>query len=648
MHNLLRPFSSLKNQIYIFCWLIILLFGILAYHNSFSGVFLFDDETQILDNKELQTLAWPWGFLQNTRRPLLYFTLALNYHLGSNNVFGYHLFNLIVHLLAGILLFEILRLTFSRFNLSVKGALGFALSAAVFWTVHPLQTQSVTYIIQRAESLMGMFYLMAVWAAIRYFLSKHLGWIIVASLASLLSGLTKEVAVTIPFLIFFYDRAFVSKTFQQAFREHKQIYVGLLVPLAVMFYLFFTVPSVEGKPTAGFQCVGMTPWQYLVNQPAVILHYLKLAFWPHPLVLDYGWLPAERLGEWAIPFLLVSCLFIMSIYVYIFRPQIGFWALGFFILLSPSSSIIPLKDLAFEHRMYLPLLCVIVLAVQSVLWVLNRFIPQKQRLWWGLIMAGIVIEIFSFLTIYRNQDYYDVLHMWEDVARKRPENGRAYYNLGATSIANAMKYYEEALRHPSDQKIYTWANYNLGILAGEDKRFEEAQRYYEKAIQSDPDYFKAYYNLSNLLSRQGKFLEAEKYYEKLTQLKPNFAEGYNNYGVILLMGGKIDQAKVNFRKAVELNPRYSGAHYNLGKVYSEQGDDEKAIEEFLQVLKLEPRNAYAHNNLGVFFLKQQDIEKAIFHFEEAIRNKPDYAGAKNNLEKAKSCQKPVAVCPIPP
>ena len=179
------------------CLFLIVVVGIAVYWNSFKGIFIFDDEPDIIDNIKIHSLAWPWEFLWANRRPFLFLTFALNFALGKFEPFGYHLVNLIIHIFAALCLFGIVRLscTLPKTKDSLKrDSLGIASIVSLIWLVHPLQTQSVTYVAQRAESLMGLLYLLSLLCSILFFIHKSAKWLILASLSSLLGGLTKEVA----------------------------------------------------------------------------------------------------------------------------------------------------------------------------------------------------------------------------------------------------------------------------------------------------------------------------------------------------------------------------------------------------------------------------------------------------------------------
>ena len=303
---------------------VIIAAGLIVYANSFAVPFVFDDLPTVRDNPGIRQLGTAWRQpaqqgITISGRPLAGLSVALNYAVSGTHVWSYHLFNVAIHLLCGLTLFGIVRRTFSRFLLergvgSAKSGSFVrsepadrntshivAIAAALLWTVHPLQTESVTYIAQRVESMMGLFYLLTLYCFIRYAdrLSSEApsegmraekmpanAWIWPAVLASLCGMACKEVMVTAPLLVVLYDRTFLSGSFREAWRRHHTIFLGLA---ATWLLLVFEVAGAGNRGgTAGYGAhVG--PWRYALAQCPAILHYLGLCFWPHPLVFDYGW-----------------------------------------------------------------------------------------------------------------------------------------------------------------------------------------------------------------------------------------------------------------------------------------------------------------------------------------------------------------------
>ncbi|MGH7944728.1 MAG: hypothetical protein ACREH8_16180, partial [Opitutaceae bacterium] len=267
--------------------------AMLAYANSFTVPLLFDDGVTILHNPRLRQL-WPiWSALNPPEstgvggRPIANLSFVLNYAVSGDSVPGFHAVNLAIHFLAGLTLFAIVRRTLLLPQWSERlrrSAGGVALAAAALWMLHPVQTQSVTYVSQRTESLMGLFYFLTLHAFIRAVTSGgSRRWYVVA-VASCFAGMgTKEGMVTVPVIIFLYDYAFLSRSFGAAWRARWRLHLGLASSWIMLAIL---MSGLRGRGV-GFG-LGMSWWSYLLIEFKAIMHYLSLSFWPAPLVFDYG------------------------------------------------------------------------------------------------------------------------------------------------------------------------------------------------------------------------------------------------------------------------------------------------------------------------------------------------------------------------
>src|SRR5437764_5148375 len=344
----------------------IVFIGARAYSNSFACRFIFDDRT-ILEDASIRQLWPPWTAMfspNNVARPAIGLTLAINYRISGLAVWSYHLLNLLIHLLAALALFGIVRRALlgermrQRFG---KAATALAASVALVWAVHPLQTQSVTYIIQRGESLMGLMYLATVYAVIRAAQSASKRWIIAAVAACAVGMATKPVMATAPIIALLFDVIFITGSLKTALRRRWALY-AMLGSTWIILVATMLAPT-PADWSVGFKMKSLTPVEYLQTQFGVIVHYLRLALWPDALVLDYAW-PVARTASAIIPFAaIIISLMAATLWALARRPAVGFLGAWFFLILAPTSSVMPIADLAFEHRMYLPLAAVIALFV---------------------------------------------------------------------------------------------------------------------------------------------------------------------------------------------------------------------------------------------------------------------------------------------
>ena len=541
---------------------LIVLAATAAYSNSLQCSFVFDDQSDIVDNASIKHL-WPiWdvfivannGGVVLYGRPVVNFRLALNHAIGGLDPFCYHLTNVLVHLLAGLTLFGIVRRTLSLPSIGgrlAEVATPLALAATLIWILHPLQTQAVTNAVQRYESMMGLFYLLALYAAIRCGTSpRSRHWAAAAVTAALLSMGCKEVAVSIPITILLYDRAFLAGSFREAWRRRAGMYAGLGAAWAAFAILF--VFSASRANWAGYG-LPVSWMEYAWSQGGVVLHYLRLSFWPSPLVFDYRWPVARTAGEILPGLVVIGGLAAVTVYALIRWPKWGFLGAWFFLILAPSSSVMPLADLAFEHRMYLPLAAV---ATGVVLggwlggqWLVRRGIipsPALPVIGGLLVMfAGIAL---GYLTFQRNVDYRSELSLWEDTVAKAPESARAHYNLGVVLVK-----------------------------AG---RIDEAMRQYQAALELDPNYADAYNNIGWVLADGGKFDEAITRYQKALKIAPNLVKARNNLGIALAACGRVDEAIAEYHKVLEIKADFAEAHYNWASLWCEGDSSTKLFHIF--------------------------------------------------------------------
>ena len=305
--------------------------GGLAYSNTFDAPFVFDDQVRIVDNPSIRTLWPPTVAMADTNRPFAIWTFAVNYAAHGLDVWGYHALNLAIHLSGGLLLFGVVRRSLADCDgVLQQQAYAVALTTAVIWVVHPLQTQAVTYIVQRLESLMGLAYLATLYCFIRSRDPNHASrWRLASVLACGFGMGCKEVMATAPLVVLWYDRAFVAASWSEILQQRKYYYASLAGTWGVLAWsmLHFT----EDYTGGGLVSVeGLTPWTYLVSQAGVLTHYLRLCVWPQGQCLDYDWPMAASLAEVVPQGLLIVSLLAATIWsIFVVRNGVS-WARGSF------------------------------------------------------------------------------------------------------------------------------------------------------------------------------------------------------------------------------------------------------------------------------------------------------------------------------
>ncbi len=647
-----------------------------AFSSSFAGSFVFDDTSAIVENPTIRQL-WPiWKPLCPSRtcsgvggRPLLNLSLAINYAISGYGVWSYHVVNLAIHILAALLLFDVVRRTLLLPTMRERwgaAALPLGFVIALLWAVHPLQTESVTYVVQRAESLAGLFYLLTLYCFIRgasvegsgvrgqglrkfsvfsfqfrqihssSFILPPVACYLGSVIACLLGMAVKEVMTSAPLIVLLYDRTFCAGSFRGALRHRYGYYLGLAGTWVLLGWLVLSMSSLGTGAGPGRH--EFTWWSYLLTQPGVIVHYLRLAVWPSELCLDYGWPPASTVAAVLLPATVVGGLLAATVWALPKRSAWGFLGVWFFAILAPTSSFVPLGQAAFEHRMYLPLAAVVTGLVAGG-WVLGQRLVEEGRISLSTSqMIGALSVMFAaialgIITFRRNLDYHSEVSIWQDAVAKAPGNERAHYNLGAVLVGcqrsdEAIVHFTKALEIKPD---FAEAHYNLGLALANRGQTDEAMAHYRKALEFEPDYMEAHNNLGVALAGRGQDDEAILHYRKALQIKPDYASAHNNLGFALAGRGQTDEAMAHYRKALELQPDYAQAHYNLGMALAGRGQIDEAITHYQKALEVGPDAAEVHYNLGMALAQRGQGDDAIVHYRKALQIKPDYAETYNNL-----------------
>jgi Flp pilus assembly protein TadD len=768
-----------------FALAILVVAGLLAYSNSFSVPFQFDGLKQVTDNPmirsldnftpvlEGQYLHPPAGSEYNSRRVVGYLTLALNYRFGGFDVAGYHIVNLAIHLINGILVYFLVMLTFrtpyfksngqeatkagktaswqagkrnnpplspltsrgdeekgsapltsggdaeKRFSpFSLKrvaesrlsplrlrgdeGGLRFpdsrftthgshsliAFFAALLFVVHPVQTQAVTYIVQRFTSLAAMFYLLSV----VFYINGRLGamgdgqkslsacqpaslpaghqdstdstftiqlpiayrllpivYYFLSLLSAVLAMLTKEIAFTLPLTIVLYEFIFFKATVKKKLLFLLPVLLTLVViPISVLGTHRPLGELLSDLSTRTRVQTSIPRWDYLMTQMRVITTYIRLLFLPVNQNLDYDYPVYHSLSQ---PPVILSSLFLLSLIgaaVYLLYKSRGHSAKGiaqraesdnpplsplasrgdaekrfpplslkggaesrlsplslrgdegglqsggtmphaglyrliafgvfwFFIALSVESSVIPIADVIFEHRLYLPSVGAFV-AVSTAVFLMVEKIGSKWRAGKLVVpaLSIIAIVLLAGATYARNEVWQEPVRLWQDVVRKSPGNARAYNDLGYLYLMRgetdrSMGYFQKAL---SILPGYSNAHTNLGVAYYEKGWLDPAIKQFKTALALEPygpDVGRDHHNLGIAFTRKGLVDDAIREFQAALKRSPGDAEIYNDLGVAYRQGGLTDKAIQSFRKALVLDPAYVFAHLNLAEAYESTG-----------------------------------------------------------------------------
>ncbi len=580
------------------------------YAKTLPGAFIFDDRPNIRDNPHIRltqlTLPGIYRAVHDSptpNRPLANISFALNYYFHRYDVVGFHLVNIFIHIFNGILLYLLIETTLRTPVIQpyAKTYGWVPFFTALIWLVHPLQTQSVSYIVQRMNSMATMFYILAMllYATGRLSEGKHKRRLLfsAACVSGILSFGSKEITATLPFFLFLYEWYFFQDARWDWFKKKIPVVIAIAVLLTILAIVYFGGNPLQ-RLTAGYAAHHLEMAQRALSQFRVVIFYISLLGWPHParLNLDHDFPASYSLVEpITTVFAVAGILALLGLAILLIKRErlISFcilWYLGNLVI---ESSIISL-ELAFEHRNYLPSMFVVFMAV---LVSFRYFRPM----WLAAVALSAVAAVFAVWTVERNDVWRSPELIWRDSAKKSPLNPRPLNNLGVALASQG--------------------------------RYREATEYYHKALQLNPRYADAHANLGYALARQEKVEEAIYHLETALKINPEYYEAHSNLGIALAIQGHRQQAIEHFKAALDINPNFAQAHNNLGVALMREGQLQAASDHLSAALRLDPYFASAHNNLGMVLARLDRLDEAIAHFAQALRIYPDYANARQNLQE---------------
>ncbi|TAN42996.1 MAG: tetratricopeptide repeat protein [Nitrospirae bacterium] len=563
---------------------LIAVLGLIVYSNTFNSPFQFDETKYIINNPFIIDLAYPTdAFRQDQTMYMLvkhryigFLTFALNYRLNGFEVAGYHIVNLLIHIMSALLVYLIALFSFrtpflSRSPLKERSRY-IALFSALLFVSHPVQTEAVTYIFQRFASLTGLFYMLSVALYLKWRLESRppdgitgklrpLLWYWGSVASAVLAMKTKQNAVTLPVMIAVFEFSFFAGEIKARAAKLIPLFATcLLIPAT---YLMGMGYDVEHATTGA----DISRIDYLINEFPAIVKYLRLLILPIDQNLDYDYPVLHSFFEPAVylSFLLLGA--ILGVALYLFRrsrsgePGLRLAALGifwFFIALSIESGLIPNKNMICEYRVYLPSAGIFISA--ATLFFMALGIPGKgtgiKATAAGLIALTIVASL-SVTAYARNEVWRDEISLWSDVVSKSPNKARGYNNLGSAYLKRQ--------------------NYDLAI------------EMFNKALAADPTLALAYYNLGRVYRERKDLSSARRLWEKALTIDPHDSKTLNQMGSIYYLEGSLEKAKDFYAMAVEYDRANVEAYYNLALTLAQLNEPEKAIFYYRSFLAIAPR-----------------------------------------------------------
>jgi tetratricopeptide (TPR) repeat protein len=591
---------------------LILLAGVIAYSNSVSHPFIYDDLVAVVDNTsirdfDLATALAPVQEMPTAGRPLVNLSFAVNYALGGLRVQGYHIANLALHLMCALLVFGIVRRTLEWPSVPpplARRSADLAFAVALVWTLHPLNTEVVDYITERSESMVALFYLSTIYASARAARAgRPIGWQVAAVSACALGMACKESMVGAPLAVCLYDRAFVFPSWKATMRARWPLYSGLLATEAVLVALTWSGPRAH---SAGFSS-GVTPWTYLLNQTRMIARYLRLAVWPRGLVLAYGPPPPLTLMD-VLPYTIgIVALFAAAAVAFIRLPALGFLGAWFFVTLAPSSSLVPIAtEVGAERRMYLPLAALVVAAVTTSTLAWGRRFPRSFGHGPAVALLAIAL-LLGAGTVARNREYGSPLTMAQTVLDRWPTayaQAMVGASLGAEGQhAEAVTHLREAVRSYPEARYYLGGElFEIGDYGGAIDELDAYVRQFPlrlEVVRAKMIVGRAHGRLGEMAFAERRWAAAREHYESYLASSGDDVGAVTNLAIALTALGRREEALASFRRATEIAPRDVNTRRNLARALAELGDLDAAKTEFERALELDPGDAQARHDLDV-------------------------------------------------
>ena len=575
--------SKISHRVFGYCLLISLL-GVLVFANHLNNPFQFDSVPYITNNANLKnpealltTEFWKKNILE---RGLLRMSVALNAHLDGFKPFGYHILSLAFHIFNALLLFFVLEKSFRRFKLDEMGwgnkrIQSVAFFAAVLFLCHPIQTESVIYIMSRSEVLASTFYLIG-FLLFQQLLERSSTsrlqygfYFLIIFLVALVGFSVKQTLATLPAVMILYY-LFSCPNHSPAWqflKKWKWAILGIFSILAgLLFYKLFTDETFLIGPSRSEEMVGRA--KYMLSQPSVIVfYYLKKLLFPINLNIDPDLevVTSFLSLSFLIPALCITILLVGSLRLFKNR-FIFFFLCWFFIILSPSSSIVTLHDLAAEHRIYLASVGIFILLACGASEMTRKW-GETQPLQIVLIFC-VFVGMLGVLTMKRNTDWQSELSLWQDTYQKSPHKLRPLINLAR---AHSMQ--------------------------GDT---EKAIKYYQEALLKGPGVFATNYNLGDLYLTKGLVPDAIRHFLLASRIKPNIPETFAKLGEIYLSQNEFKLANSYFKHAVELDPRMSAVFKNLGVLnFYHLNNTQQGLVYFSRSLTLDPNQPEADKIRGI-------------------------------------------------
>jgi len=658
---------------------IIIISLIIVYSSSFNNSFNWDDTYLIQNNPRIENInnyiftdSW---FRVFNNRSLSLLSFAFNYQLGGLNETGYHIFNLVIHILASITLYFLTLLLIKQTNklkirspdeknsISKKHFSLFALISALIFALHPIQTDAVTYVTQRMASMAGFFVILStfIYSVFRASPSKpkYFLWLIPLFLSLAAGFLSKETGINSLFTILLVELFFFRNMSGSGNNKYLLVLLVLIILPALIYLLFWGFPFLTKEHT---------PIEYFFTEQKVILQYIGLLIYPltqhlaHLVTSEPDFVSLSVI----IPFLIHITFITFGMLVARKHKFISFAVFWFYLPLLLESSFISLPYFMNEYRLYVSLA-----GFAFTIAYISIIAAQKTKRPYPLYIVTVLIVLYGFLTWHRNFDWKNAITLWTDNIEKSPENfeahnalGYSYYLKGdyykALEILNkalelkpdyinsslnrglvlselnsdslALSDFGKVLK--KDPENY-FALANKGIILVRRGNIESAKNCFLLSLKSNPVYYRSYYNLGMYYQSKNNPDSAYYYYSQSIRYNPRFWGAYNNRAVVLLDQKKYGESLIDLQKAISLRPFYTEAYINIAIVYRDTGDFDNSIQNHNYALTIAPNSVEALYQRSLTLMKIKKTDLAIADLQKCLQLNPDYKKARVLLDMIK-------------
>jgi len=621
-----------KTPFFIFILILIPAFSLLLYLNTTHGKFVYDDFKIIVENCFIKEWKYfPKIFTKDyftisgemSYRPIVTISYFIDYAIWHLNPFGFHLTNVILHTLNGVLFYFLLNTVLQNKKI--------VLLSTLFFVTHLALLETVNAIGYREDLLSATFLLVS----LIYFVKsdtilykksdkrRFTLYYTISLIAYLCALFSKEMAITFPVLLLLFVVFSDQKIWADIVKRFKGLYIGYIAVSLLYFIVRFLLFKNHAL-NAAYQPGGF--WVNTFTMIKVLASYIQLSFFPFHLNADYvvplAKTPLEGAFILSITFL-ISILIILAILVKL-RNMFAFWMAFFFIMILPVMNILPIGNIMAERYLYIPVMgfCVAkgILIYRITDRTLSpRAIPLRRIV--QLVLVTLMIGGYGFSIVWKNGNWRDELTLWTKTIQRSPNSHRAHCNLGSVYmesglIEKAQMEYQTALNiNPKNANVHG----NLGTVYSKKGIIDKAFTEYKEAIRLDSDYAQPHNNLGNIYFNQGHIDQAGAEYEEALRIKPDYAHAHNGLGSVYDAIGELDKAMEEFKKSLYYDSRYIHAINNLGVNYAKKGLLNESVAEFKKAIKLDANQAQSHYNLGLAYEKLGKTTEAIHEYNTVIQ-----------------------------